>query len=237
MIHRPSPAALALLALLSGCFLPPDDSAPASGVSLHVDVKTQATPVSDSVEVQAVFYPAGRGKESIRFPDGTFRVQGAAAGRLASGSDGFIFKLPLDSTARTQGIRIQLPETGQEPLPVREFTLFSAARTGPYSMKLRAGRDLVLPAVPGRSGTLPEPIQEQWSAAVYRGGREITISGPGPLPSPLVVPWVLIPDSPADTMSIHVISTRQFVVLGTRPPSRMDVSTSALLEWNVRVVP
>ena len=135
---------------------------------------------------------------------------------------------------------MRLPEPTLGPVPLSEFTVVSAARRGSPSVTLRAGQDLLLPVVRGTSGTLPSPEFERWDVSFSRGGQPISISGSGPLPSPVLVPWALIPGEGTETMQVRVFSHRQFRVetaAGADVRMLTSVYADAALEWSVRIVP
>jgi hypothetical protein len=148
--------------------------------------------------------------------------------------------VPLDSAAVEQGLRVRLPEPAVRAVPLSDFTIGSAARRGSPSVTLRAGQDLLLPVVRGTSGTLPAPEAEGWEVSVSRGGNVARISGNGPLPSPVLVPWALIPKEGAETMQAQVSSFRMFRVEtapGADDRSLTQIHATATLEWSVHIVP
>jgi hypothetical protein len=135
---------------------------------------------------------------------------------------------------------VRLPEPTPGPVPLSDFTIGSAARRGSPSVTLRAGQDLLLPVVRGTSGTLPAPEFERWDVSFSRGGQPVSISGSGPLPSPVLVPWALIPREGTETMQVRVFSYRQFraeTAAGAGDRTLTMVTADAALEWSVRIVP
>jgi hypothetical protein len=231
------PAALALLALAAGCRLFPTE--PARSVGADVRITTTGRGTVDSTEVVAAFFSL-TGGERIAFRNDTLRVQDVAATRAGGERRVFVVRVPLDSAAAEQGLRVRLPEPTLGPVPLSEFTIASAARRGSPSVTLRAGQDLLLPVVRGTSGTLPTPEFERWEVSFSRGGHITSISGGGPLPSPVRVPWALIPTEGTETMQVRVSSFRLFrVETETGAGDRMltSIHADAALEWSVRIVP
>ncbi|HZG43600.1 MAG TPA: hypothetical protein VEY93_11590 [Longimicrobium sp.] len=236
-------AILALLALAAGCRLDiADPTKPARSVAADVQVSTRGHRGADSTAVLAAFYSLDGG-ERIDFRSDTLRVQNVIGKRSGSLNPSFIAQVPLDSAALVGGLRVRLPVPTLGAVPHSEFTLFSAAPSGSPSVTLRAGQDLALPVVRGSSGTLPAPELERWSVSFSRGGQSISIWGNGPLPSPVLVPWVLIPKAGSDTMQVVVSSDRQFRFdspppIGlTSPRLVTTLRADATLEWSVVIVP
>jgi hypothetical protein len=230
------PAALALLAL-AGCPLFPTE--PARSVAADVRIATTGRGAADSAEVNATFFSL-TGGERITFRDDTLRVQNVAGTRSGGSRTAFFVRVPLDSAAIEQGLRVRLPEPTLGPVPLSEFTVVGAARRGSPSVTLRAGQDLLLPVVRGTSGTLPAPEFERWEVTFSRGGPVTSISGGGPLPSPVLVPWALIPREGTETMQVRVFSHRQFRVetaAGAGDRMFTAVYAEAALEWSVHIVP
>jgi hypothetical protein len=230
------PAALALLAL-AACPLFP--TGPARSVAADVRIATTGRGAADSAEVNATFFSL-TGGDRITFRDDTLRVQNVAGTRSGGSRTAFFVRVPLDSAAIEQGLRVRLPQPTLGPVPLSEFTVVSAARRGSPSVTLRAGQDLLLPVVRGTSGTLPAPEFERWEVTFSRGGPITSISGGGPLPSPVLVPWALIPREGTETMQVRVFSHRQFRVetaAGAGDRMFTAVYAEAALEWSVRIVP
>lgn len=230
-------AALSLLTLAAGCVLFPTE--PARSVAAEVRIGTTGVGAADSAVVDAAFYSVSGG-DRITFRNDTLRVQNVVGRRADGGRTAFVARVPLDNAAIQQGLRVRLPEPTLGPVPHSEFTIFSAARAGSPSVTLRAGQDLLLPVVRGTSGTLPGPEFERWEVSFSRGGQITSISGGGPLPSPVVVPWALIPREGTETMQVRVMSFRQFrMETGAGAGDRMHTSVhaEAALEWSVLIVP
>jgi hypothetical protein len=231
------PVALALLALAPGCWLLPTE--PARSVAADVRITTTGPGAADSTQVEAAFFSV-TGGERITFRNDTLRVQNVVGRRADGGRTAFVARVPLDSAAAEQGLRVRLPEPTLGAVPLSDFTIVSAARRGGPSVTLRAGQDLLLPVVRGTSGTLPAPDFERWEVSFSRGGQAISISGHGPLPSPVLVPWALIPREGTETMQVRVFSYRQFraeTAAGAGDRIFTSVSADAVLEWSVRIVP
>jgi hypothetical protein len=235
-------AILALLALAAGCRLDiADPNEPARSVAADVQVSTRGHRGGDSTVVLASFYSMSGGGR-IDFRSDTLRVQNVIGTRTSDRQPSFIAQVPLDSAARAGGLRVRLPVPTLGAVPHSEFTVFSAARSGSPTVTLRAGQDLALPVVRGSSGTLPVPEFERWNVSFSRGGQSISIWGNGPLPSPVLVPWVLIPKVGSDTMQVVVSSDRQFQfdsppADGSRPRLVTTLRADATLEWTVVIVP
>jgi hypothetical protein len=230
-------APLALFAVAAGCPLFP--TGPARSVGADVRIATTGRGAADSAEVNASFFSLDQGVR-ITFRNDTLRVQDVAGTRAGGGQTAFVVRVPLDSVAIEQGLRVRLPEPTPGPVPVSEFTIVSAARRGSPSMTLRAGQDLLLPVVRGTSGTLPAPEAEGWEVSFSRGGNATRISGNGPLPSPVLVPWALIPKEGTETMQVQVSSFRMFrVEASPGADDRMltQIRADAALEWSVHIVP
>jgi hypothetical protein len=230
-------AALAVLALAAGCRLFP--TGPARSVAAEVRIATTGRGAADSTEVDAAFFSL-TGGERITFRNDTLRVQNVVGRRADGRRTAFVARVPLDSAAAEQGLRVRLPEPTLGPVPLAEFTVVSAARRGSPSVTLRAGEDLLLPVVRGTSGTLPGLEFERWEVSFSRGGHFTSISGGGPLPSPVIVPWALIPREGTETMQVRVFSRRQFRVetaAGAGDRMLTSVFAEAALEWSVRIVP
>jgi hypothetical protein len=230
-------AALAFFALAGGCRLFPTE--PARSVGAEVRIVTTGRGNADSTEVDATFFSLDSG-ERITFRRDTLWVQDVAGMRADGGRIAFVARVPLDSAAAAQGLRVRLPEPTLGPVPLSEFTVGSAARRGSPSVTLSAGQDLLLPVVRGTSGTLPGPEFERWEVVFDRGGPVTSISGSGTLPSPVVVPWALIPREGTETMHVRVLSYRQFRVEtagGAADRMMTRITADAALEWSVRIVP
>ena len=227
-------AALVLLALAAGCIVP---TGPAQSIAADVQVSTRGFG-ADSTYVNASFYSLDGG-DRIRFRSDTLRVQNVIVRGSTGQSAAFFARVPLDSAAVASGLRVRLPVPTLGAVPHTEVTVFSMARGGSPSVTLRTGQDLVLPIIRGSSGTLPAPEFEHWNVSFYRGGKGTTISGTGPIPSPVVVPWVLIPKEGLDTLKVLVSSDRQFRF--DAPPATPRLVTTiradAMLEWSVLIVP
>ncbi|HEY0025900.1 MAG TPA: hypothetical protein VGB24_23625 [Longimicrobium sp.] len=193
---------------------------------------------ADSTHVSASFYSLDGG-DRIHFRSDTLRVQNVVAKGVSGQSAVFFARVPLDSAAVAGGLRVRLPVPTLGAVPQSEFTVFSMARGGSASVTLRSGQDLVLPIIRGSSGTLPAPEYEHWNVSFYRGGKGTSISGTGPIPSPVVVPWVLIPKEGSDTMKVLVSSDRQFRFDAPPASPRLvtNIRADALLEWSVQLVP
>lgn len=233
-------AALALLALAAGCLMDPiDPTKLARSIGADVQVSTRGRG-ADSTYVNASFYSRDGGGR-IDFRSDTLRVQNVTGTRAGGLQSSFFARVPLDSAALVGGLRVRLPVPTLGAVPYSEFTVFSVARRGSPSVTLRAGQDLLLPIDRGSSGTLPAPEFERWGVSFSRGGQGISISGSGQLPSPVLVPWALIPKEGSDTMRVVVSSDRQFR-LDTRPatgsPPRLvtNLRADANLEWSVLIV-
>lgn len=230
-------APLALFALAAGCPLFPTE--PARSVGANVRITTTGRGAADSTQVEASFFSL-TGGERIAFRNDTLRVQDVVGGRADGGRTAFVARVPLDSAAAEQGLRVRLPEPTLGPVPFSDFTIVSAARRGSPQVTLRAGQDLLLPVVRGTSGTLPAPEFERWEVSFSRGGNVTSISGNGPLPSPVLVPWALIPREGTETMEVRVLSYRQFraqTAAGTGNDTFTSVYADAALEWSVRIIP
>lgn len=230
-------ATLALLALPAGCIVP---TGPAKSIAADVQVSTRGLN-ADSTYVSASFY-ALDGGDRIHFRSDTLRVQNVVAKEASRESALFFARVPLDSAAVVDGLRVRLPVPMLGAVPHSEFTVFSMARGGSASVALGTGQDLVLPIVRGSSGTLPGPAFEHWNVSFYRGSKGTTISGSGPIPSPVVVPWVLIPKEGSDTLKVLVSSNRQFrfdapPATGFAPRLVTHIRADATLEWSVLIVP
>ncbi len=230
-------AALVLLSLAAGCIVP---TGPAKSIAADVQVSTRGFG-ADSTHVRASFY-AMDGGDRIHFRSDTLRVQNVIAKGASGQSALFVAGVPLDSAAIAHGLRVRLPVPSLGAVPQSDFTVFSMARGGSASVALRTGQDLVLPIVRGSSGTLPAPEFEHWNVSFYRGSKGTTISGSGPIPSPVVVPWVLIPQEGSDTMKVLVSSNRQFrfdapPATGSAPRLVTNIRADATLEWSVQIVP
>jgi hypothetical protein len=229
------PLAAAVLALTAGCLLIPTDSnRGVQRVSANVSITTDGRS-PDSVTVQAQFYAVDGGRR-INFTRDTLRVQNLAVGSPSGAV--FHAQVALDGAARAQGIHVRLPQPRVSPLPLDEFTVFSAERGGPSAVNARAGQDLALPTVSGGRGTLPVPTVEHWTLSVARiGGRPTQISGSGPLPSPVIIPWVLVPAGSGDVLLVSAFSTRSHVLVTDTGAVDLMITASAQLEWTVRLVP
>lgn len=230
------PAAFVLLALAAGCRWNPTE--PARSIVAEVRVTTTGRGTADSTQVDAGFISLAGG-DLIRFRSDTLRVENVIGTRQGGRQTAFSARVALDSAAVAQGLRVRLPVPTLGAVPHSEFTLFSAARRGSPSITLRSGQDLLLPVVRGSSGTLPAPEFERWAVTFSRGGNAISISGDGPLPSPMLVPWALIPKEGSETMQVSVYSYRSFRVeqaLGTSPRLLTAIGADATLEWSVRIV-
>jgi hypothetical protein len=230
-------APLALFTVAAGCPLFPTE--PARSVGADVRITTTSRGAGDSTEVNASFFSLDQGVR-ITFRNDTLRVQDVAGTRPGGGQTAWVVRVPLDSAAVEQGLRVRLPEPTPGPVPVSDFTIGSAARRGDPPVTLRAGEDLLLPVVRGTSGTLPAPEFERWEVSFSRGGPPVSISGGGPLSSPVLVPWALIPKEGTETMQVRVFSHRQFRVetaAGADVRMLTAVYADAALEWSVRIVP
>jgi hypothetical protein len=230
------PAAFALLAL-AGCPLFPTE--PARSVGAEVRIITTGRGGADTTHVNASFFSI-TGGDRITFRNDTLRVQNAVGKRAGGTQTAFIAGVQLDSAAAEQGLRVRLPEPTLGPVPLSDFTIVSAARRGSPSVTLHVGQDLLLPVVRGTSGTLPAPEFERWEVSFSRGGHVSSISGGGPLPSPVLVPWVLIPREGTEAMQVRVSSYRQFRVetaAGASERMFTSVQAEAALEWSVRIIP
>ena len=230
-------AAFALLALAAGCEHPIES---AHSVMAEVQVTTHGRG-ADSTVVQASFFSLSGG-ERIDFSIDTLRVQNVIGTRTSPRPPVFVARVPLDSAAKAGGLHVRLPVLALGLVPHAEFTLYSVARLGSPSVTLRTGQDLVLPVFPGASGTLLSPASEQWTVSFTRGGAGRSITSAGPLPSSIVVPWVLVPKEGSDTMQVKVYSTRQFNL--NLPPAAGEtarlfstVRADASLEWSVLILP
>jgi hypothetical protein len=181
--------------------------------------------------------------DRIEFRSDTLRVQNVIARRTGEGRQTtFYASVPLDSATVAGGLRVRLPIPTLGAVPHSEFTLFSVARGGSPSVTLRAGQDLLLPVVRGAPGTLGAPEVEHWSVSFSRGGPSVGISGSGPLPSPIIVPWALIPKEGANTLQVRLYSTRYFGMgappaTGSTPRLLTNIRAEANLEWSVLLVP
>ncbi len=225
-----------MLALAAGCILP---TGPAKSIAADITVSTRGSG-ADSAYVEASFIPLDG--DRVDFRSDTLRVQNVFGKRAGGRQSPFYASVPLDSAAVAGGLRVRLPVPTLGPVPHSEFTLYSVARGGSATLTLRAGQDLLLPIVPGASGTLGVPEFEHWSVSFTRGGPGLTITGSGPLPSPIVVPWALIPKEGSGTMQVRVFSNRQFRVdappaTGSTPRLVTNVRAEANLEWSVLLVP
>jgi hypothetical protein len=230
-------APLALFALAAGCPLVP--TGPARSVGADVRITTTGRGAADSTEVNASFLSLDQG-DRITFRNDTLRVQDVVGTRADGRLPAFVVRVPLDSAAVEQGLRVRLPQPTPGPVPLSDFTIGSAARRGSPSVTLRAGQDLLLPVVRGTSGTLPAPEFERWDVSFSRGGQPVSISGGGPLPSPVLVPWALIPREGTETMQVRVFSYRQFRAergAGAGDRTLTMVTADAALEWSVRIIP
>jgi hypothetical protein len=230
-------AALALLALAAGCIVP---TGPARSVLADVEVSTRGRG-ADSTHVNATFIPVDGG-DRVDFRSDTLRVQNVIGTRSGSRQTAFFAKVPMDSATAADGLRVRLPVPTLGAVPHSEFTLYPVARRGSPSLTLRAGHDLVLPVFPGSSGTLQPPEFQRWEVSFSRGGPGLSISGLGPLPSPILVPWALIPREGSDTVQVRLYSTRSFRVdappaTGSRPRLLTSIRADANLEWSVLIVP
>lgn len=235
MLRFPPRAGLLLLTLAAACILP---TAPGRVIVAEVQVSTHGRG-ADSTHVQATFI-ALSGGERIDFLSDTLHVQNAIGTRTQRRR--FFARVPLDSAAVANGLRVRLPVPKLGPVPSSNFTLYSVARRGSPSMTLRAGQDLVLPIFPGSSGTLPAPGFERWHVSFTRGGLGFSIAGDGSLPSPILIPWELIPTVGSDTMQVKVFSSREFRVsappaAGSEPRLLTEIRADANLEWSVLIVP
>lgn len=95
-------------------------------------------------------------------------------------------------------------------------------------------------ARPRRAALAPGAEFERWEVSFSRGGQITSISGCGPLPSPVLVPWALIPGEGTETMEVRVLSYRQFraqTAAGTGNDTFTSVYADAALEWSVRIIP
>ncbi|MBB4637010.1 hypothetical protein [Longimicrobium terrae] len=229
------PLAAAFVAMTSGCILLPTDSNPSDrGVNATVMIMNDGRS-PDSVAVQA-FFQRSDGGGRIAFAHDTLHVQNVAVGAWERTI--FHAQVALDSAARAQGIRVRLPQPRMGPLPMQEFTIFSAQRGGPPVVTARAGQDLSLPVIRGASGTLPAPLVERWAITFARPRAQPTIiSGMGPIPSPVVIPWGLVPAAAGDTLLVNAISNRDFNLITGADPVSMTVSAYSSMEWTVRLVP
>lgn len=231
------PAVLALLTVSAGCWLVPTE--PARSVAAEVQITTTGRGAADSTYVDASFFSI-TGGERIAFRNDTLRVQDVAGSRAEGGRTAFVARVPLDSAAAEEGVRVRLPEPTLGAVPFSDFTIVSAARRGSPEVTLRVGQDLLLPVVRGTSGTLPAPEFERWEVTFSRGGQALSISGGGPLPSPVLVPWALIPKEGTEMMEVRVSSFRQFraeTAAGAGDRMHTSVSANATLEWSVHIVP
>ena len=230
-------AALALIALAAGCQHPSES---ALSIMADVEVSTGGRG-ADSTVVRVSFTPLSGG-ERIDFSIDTLRVQNVIGTRTSPRPPVFAARVPLDSAAMANGLRVQLPVLAYGLVPHADFTLYSVARRGSASVTLRAGQDLVLPVFPGASGTLLGPALEHWEVSFTRGGARASITGGGPPPSPIVVPWAQIPKVGSDTMQVRVYSSRHFSL--NLPPGAgytarlfSTVRADANLDWSVLIVP
>jgi hypothetical protein len=230
-------AALALLALATGCDHPIES---ALSIMAEVEVSTRGRG-ADSTVVQALFTSL-TGGERIDFNIDTLRVQNVTAARVDPRNPVFVARVPLDSAAVANGLRVRLPVLALGLVPHAEFTLYSVARRGSPSLTLRTGQDLVIPVFPGSSGTLLGPGTEDWEVSFTRGGVGVSLSGGGPLPSSIVIPWAQVPKQGSDTMQVKVYSSRHFSL--NLPPGAgytarlfSTVRADANLEWSVLIVP
>lgn len=228
-------AGLLLLTLAAACVLP---TTPGRVIVAEVQVSTHGRG-ADSTHVQATFI-ALSGGERIDFRSDTLRVQNAIGTRTQKRQ--FSARVPLDSAVVANGLGVRLPVPTLGAVPFSNFTVYSVARRGSPSMTLRARQDLVLPIFPGSSGTLPAPGYERWHVSFTRGGPGFSISGEGPLPSPILIPWELIPTVGSDTMQVRVFSSRDFRVsappaAGSAPRLLTEIRADANLEWVVLIVP
>jgi hypothetical protein len=234
-------AALALLALAAGCRLDiADPTKPARAIAADVQVSTRGRG-PDSTHVRASFYSLSGGGR-IDFRSDTLRLQNVTGARAGDRETAFLASVPLDSAAAAGGLRVRLPVPTLGAVPHSEFTLYSVARRGSPSVALRAGQDLLLPIFPGSSGTLGAPEFQRWEVSFTRGGPGLSISGFGPLASPIVVPWALIPKEGSDTLQVRLYSIRHFRVeappaTGSPPRLRTEIRADAHLEWSVPIVP
>lgn len=235
-IHRS--AILAVLALSAGCIrFPTDAPSDARRVAMEVTLHTQSTGTADSVAVNVAVYGVDGGRR-IRLADDTLRVQNVVYLPEGGSTPVHNARLPLDNAARTQGLRVRLPVPVQGTPPVRDFTLFSAMRATRGEVTLGAGEDLSLPVITGAPGSLPEPTYELWNVTVARGERRVSISGTGPLPSPLIIPRELIPSTGPQTLTVNALARREFQLGDTRDSRVMQrISVSADLAWTVRIAP
>ncbi|HEX8395450.1 MAG TPA: hypothetical protein VF665_24075 [Longimicrobium sp.] len=237
MIRIRRSALFAVLALSAGCIrFPTGTERDADRVSADIQLFTLARGTADSLAIDARYYSMDGG-ERVRFANDTLRVQGAAVATYRDEYAGFFARVPLTSALLAQGVRIAPPAPRVGPLPLPEFTFFPTTRGGPLAVTLRAGQDLSLPIVRGTQGTLPAPVLEQWSVVVSRGTRIISFSGNGPVPNPVVVPWVLIPAEGPETASVAVQSLRVFRPESANNRVQMSVNAQAQLEYTVRIVP
>lgn len=228
-------AGLLLLTFVAACILP---TAPGRVIVAEVQVNTDGRG-ADSTHVQATFI-ALSGGERIDFRSDTLRVQDAIGTRKQARQ--YFARVPLDSAAVANGLRVRLPVPTLGAVPLSNFTVYSVARRGSPAITLRAGQDLVIPIFPGSSGTLPAPGYERWHVSFTRGGPGFSISGEGPLPSPILIPRELIPTVGSDTMQVRVFSTRDFRVsaapaAGSEPRLLTEIRADANLEWSVLIVP
>ncbi|CAA9363699.1 MAG: hypothetical protein AVDCRST_MAG89-3933 [uncultured Gemmatimonadetes bacterium] len=230
-------AALVLLALAAGCILP---TGPARSIIVEVEVSTRTRNGADSTDVRASFIPVDG--DHVDFRSDTLRVQNVIARGGGGRQTTFYASVPLDSATAANGLQVSLPVPTLGPVPHTNFTLHPVARRGGPSLTLRAGQDLVLPVFPGSSGTLGAPEFQRWEVSFTRGGPSLAISGLGPLPSPILVPWALIPKEGSDTIQVRLYSARQFRVdppsaSGTVRQLRTSIRADAILDWSVQIVP
>ena len=228
--------ALALLAVAAGCIVP---TGPAKSIATEVQVTTRGSG-ADSTHVHAMFIPIDG--DRIEFRSDTLRVQNVTGTRAGGRQFAFSASVPLDSAAVAGGLRVRLPVPAVGAVPHSEFTVYSVARRGSASVTLRAGQDLVLPIVPGSSGTLGVPEFQRWDVSFTRGGPSLAISSQGPLSPAIVVPWALIPKEGSDTLQVRLYSTRSFRVdappaSGSAPRLVTAIRADAHLEWSVAIIP
>ncbi len=229
-------AALCIPLLLAGCIDFLEVSGPAGTSQLSITLRTGNPGPVDSLSVSALLVVGGGGK--VRFAEGgdTLRVAGQAVPvtRRASGSLDYEARLVLPQGALRAPLRVELPRPDGAPLPVSAFEVLVTVRTGPDTLSVAPGTDVVLPLRRGESRDLVLR-SESWKLVATRGQRTTELRADAPIPSPLVLPAELLPVDPSRRMAAELLAERTYSLGPTGAPPTLVVITKALLGWTVRL--
>jgi hypothetical protein len=234
-------AALLALVACDGLTLvepPPDEPA----LSIHLDAVSDE---SSRYDLNALFR---RGTDARGHPtelvDGALYVEGTAILPGAERTPGhWSYRWEEDRAAtgdQRDSVRVVFPVIATSPHR-HSMTIPIAARDGPANVGLTRGEDLVLRVSPP-GGATPPPfggvdfwtLEIRQSCSSNDSAAQFTISGRGPFPSELRVPWQWLETLPVGSMSACFRAFASYGVVGS--PYLTGVSVTVRITWRIHVV-